>query len=191
MSLFLSVVLIFLWGNAFANDTKTLYLGAGVLSQNAGQLTNNSSGTSSLFTALYTQATLTAGFQLFSTLRLEPNISYTPLGIGGSEGGSRSTVLSFGTNLAWKPTFFEIKLGPGLMFYQIGGSGGTSVQNNGSSTSTFALPNTTSVAKLFYVNAGIGFFVGSFRLDLDSWVINLLSSRRAINLVATLSFGFI
>ena len=80
------------------------------------------------------------------------------------------------------------------MMYKISGSGGTSSQSNGASgvPTVFGIPSSSVTSTLYYLDAGAGIKVtDEFRFELDGLVTGMFSARRAVNLVASLSYGFL
>jgi hypothetical protein len=105
--------------------------------------------------------------------------------------GVKKSMLLASLPLAWsmgQSTSF--KFGPGLLQYSVSGGGGTTQLNNGTGTSTFYLPGETRTSKVFVLNVGLGFDVfRKLRFDLDAIVPGALSSKRALNVMATAQIG--
>lgn len=66
----------------------------------------------------------------------------------------------------------------GIMIYEMKGSGGQTVLNNGNSTSTFTLPDQTKNSQTFYIGIGPKFIFSSLTLDIDLNFMSVLSSTR-------------
>jgi hypothetical protein len=180
----LSVVfgLALLLGAALPVHAGTFYFGGGAFAMNPLKVANTPQGTISTLGQVYLP--LTFGYRtdsLMTTLR------FTPLGPKDSDGSvSRRVIdLSF-------PFFLDsggnFKVGPGILAYWLSGTGGTVELNNGTSTSTFYRPNTSSFSTLITLNAGVGVDIAFFRWDLDFVITSILSSRRAVNLSTALTF---
>jgi hypothetical protein len=175
--------------SSYDSSAKWLYLGVGAISQDAGRLSNTTSASTSLFSTVYPDLALTLEFTLSDSWKLSPLVSYTPLSKSSPEGGESDTLLTFGLRLAYVMDWFDIHFGPGCLIFRQSGSGGTSTQNNGVSTSTFGLPSNSVSATTYLIDAGLGWQLGGFRIDADGLVTDTLTSRRAVNLLATVSYG--
>lgn len=170
-------------------DEKSLYLGAGLLVLDPGYLTNKSTGATSLTTALYSELALTGRFNLNPQWGISPLINYTPFGHKSPDGGEKTTLLAIGARLYRNLGQFDFKLGPGMLFYTVSGSGGSVSLNNGAGTTSFGIPSTSSTARMLYIDAGFGIDFSFCRLDIDALITGTFSARRATDIVASLSFG--
>lgn len=173
-----------------SKSRRRVHAGLGVMTQNLfGKTSTDVSGASNSlgthYLGLHAQAHLGGGDWLFA-----PTLNVTPLGLEDSDSGSTRRVLSLGLMgvKRWSP--WDIRLGPGLYFYQINGSGGRVTLNNGNSTQTFFRPGDTSTAFQFSAIAGIGREINpDFRVDWDFAVTGLAGERRALTSMLFLSYG--
>jgi hypothetical protein len=175
----------------FASPGKTLYVGTGVFLQNMLTTTTTPESTSNALGQInLPQLSVMADFRGSSGFGFAPSIALTPVAIAGGNGVKKSMLLA-SLPLAWSlGQSASFKFGPGLLQYSVTGDGGTTQLNNGTGTSTFYLPGETRTSKVFVLNVGMGFdLFRNFRFDLDAVVPGALSSKRALNLMATAQLG--
>ncbi|MGZ3708058.1 MAG: hypothetical protein ACXWPM_04445, partial [Bdellovibrionota bacterium] len=84
---------------------------------------------------------------------------------------------------------FDLFLGGGYLFYFIGGGGGTVSLNNGSGTSSFGLPSKSVMTGSFFASAGMGIRFWRISVNLDGYVTDVATSRRATDFLLSASFG--
>jgi len=100
--------------------------------------------------------------------------------------------LTFGIRALYPASnHFELHLGPGMLLYRISGAGGTIALSNGTGTTTFGRPDSASTSVALYWDAGFGLTYDSFRIDASALVTGVLSSRRTVSPVITLSWGIL
>jgi len=168
---------------------KTIYLGLGMISQDVGRETSSDTGTAGLFTANYTDVQLIGDFSFLGAWHLSPMIAYTPLGNKSADTNEKSYLLPIAVRLKSSFGLFDVFAGPGLLIYSISGSGGTATLNNGTSTAVFGLPSTSASSKLLMLDVGVDRDIFNFKLAAEAMVTGLLSTRRAFNLMVSLSYG--
>lgn len=180
-------LLAFFSANALADTT----LGIGVVAQNMSKTTNNPAASRSLTGTLY-QPELSVAYAIGgkSGIGFLPSLGYTVLGKKSPEGGQKKSMLTLAFPAVLTKGKLELKAGPAVIFYQIKGTGGDSVQNNGSSTATFYLPGDTKTSRVFYLDLGIGQTFGLIRADLDAFLTGILGNRFALTGIARLSYVF-
>ncbi len=177
--------------SAESDQKRKIYLGAGLLAFDIGRLSNSPIGKTSYFNALFVQIAITGRFFFNSDWGFSPMINYTPFGHNSPEGGEKTTLLAITTRLFKQIDWLDLRLGPGILFHMISANGGTVDLNNGSGTATFGIPSTPSTARMFFWNAGVGAEFLNVRLDLDIFVTGTFSSRRAVDALATVSYGLL
>ncbi len=188
---------IFLLFSAFQNaeanlnipGEKKIYLGVGVISQNVGRLTSSDTGSASLFTSNFTEIHLVADFDFLGSWHLSPMVGYTPLGLKSADTNEKSYLLPIAVRLSNSLGLFNVFAGPGILIYKISGSGGTATLNNGTTTAVFGLPSETVSSKLFMLDFGIDRNFSNFKLAAETMLTGLLTSRRAFNLMLSISYG--
>jgi hypothetical protein len=163
----------------------------GLISQDAGRFSSATSGATSLTSALFPELSLQGEFQIPLGLYFSPFISYTPLPHKAADGGTSTTLLNVALRVEKKLGPALLRIGPGGLLYTISGSGGTTTLNNGTSTTVFALPDTTASSISYFLDVGAGATYSRFRLDLDAFLLDLASNRRAVNLLLGVSFGLL
>ena len=95
-------------------------------------------------------------------------------------------------NAKYKFSEFHFIAGAGLFFTRISSEGGTEELNNGTSTSSFFLPDSTIYGRNFIVNLGLGAnFAKEWSVDLHTYIFNLTTSEdRAFSLAINGSYHF-
>jgi len=175
----------------FASSGKTLYVGTGVFLQNMLTTTATPESSANVVGQMnLPQVSLMADFRGSSGFGLAPSVALTPVAMSGGNGVKKSMLLA-SLPLAWSMgQTASFKFGPGLLQYSVSGDGGTTELNNGTGTSTFYLPGSTKTSKIFVLNVGMGFdLFRNLRFDFDAVVPGILSSKRALNLMATAQLG--
>lgn len=93
-------------------------------------------------------------------------------------------------NARYKFTYLDTFVGTGLYFTRIEGGGGEVALNNGNSTTSFPLPDSTVYSRNFILNLGIGYhFTPSWGVDFHTYLFNLLESEdRAMTLLLNVNY---
>lgn len=79
-------------------------------------------------------------------------------------------------NGKYKFSNFHLIAGVGIFLTRIAGNGGTEELNNGTSTSSFPLPDSTSYSSNTILNFGLGAtFYSSWSADLHTYIFNAIS----------------
>lgn len=120
---------------------------------------------------------------------VRPRVLYTLIPKEAEDQGSTSTVL-LGSTPAVFPVGqeFEISFGPGYMLRTIKGKGGSIELGNGSGTTEFGLPARSVTSKNFFLEAGFHYNTDRYVLGLEALGMSLLSERRAVSFLFTLSY---
>ena len=87
---------------------------------------------------------------------------------------------------------FQIIGGAGLFLTRISGSGGTQDLNNGNTTISFPMPETTVYSRNFILNFGVGAIVNkNWSADLHTFIFNMLTSEdRAFSIAINGTYHF-
>lgn len=80
--------------------------------------------------------------------------------------------------------------GPGFMYYELKGKGGTKVVNNGTGTSTFGVPSKVRTSKVFLLEIGTGWQLTDWRIGLDLLFSGIASDRLATSFQASFTYSF-
>lgn len=128
---------------------------------------------------------------LTSQFIVSPELGFTFPKHGRDDNISKMTLFAL-ANTKYHFGFMYILGGAGLYFTRISASGGTEELNNGTSTSSFPLPEGAVYSRNFIVNAGLGVnFTKEFSADLHTYVFNLLSSDdRAFSVLINGTYHF-
>jgi hypothetical protein len=70
------------------------------------------------------------------------------------------------------------------------GAGGTQVLNNGTSTTTFALPSNQVTIEEITMNLGTAYSVGKSRIGFDIMIEGSASSKRTYDLMLSYAYAF-
>lgn len=173
----------------YGDSASKFFAGFGLYIPFSGRLATSDSG-SSVIAPLLPELSLLGEFNTGWGFGISPMISYTVLGHQSVDGGEKSRYLPISVRIDENFDPFDLRVGPGILFYSINGSGGTSVQSNGGSTTTFAFPSSSVTARLFFIDFGVGFNWGVLRFDLDGLASGIFSDKRALSLTTNLSYGF-
>jgi hypothetical protein len=184
------LVLLFASSTAFGFGSERLFLGAGVTLHDMGKVTTASDASTSILGEAFLPLTLAYRIPSSSLWTFVPSVSYTPIPVKTTDSISKTLLMGALNGVYAVRDDLELKGGLGLLQYSIGGPGGTIQRSNGTGTSTFALPGTTSASTLLFLNFGIGYpLAQSLRLDLDAALMSALSTRRAISTTLSMSWG--
>jgi hypothetical protein len=165
-------------------------VGIGAVAQNMGKVTTSADASKSLTGSTYLPE-LSVGWRIQSgAMGFYPSLGLTILAKKSPEGGQKKSIYTLalpaifaaGANL-------ELKAGPALQIYSIKGSGGTSEQNNGSSTATFYLPSGSVSSRVFYLDLGLAWLSKQIRGDLDFLIT--APKKFSITGIARLSYAFL
>ena len=190
ISICFALLLLLHSGSTMAlGSSKSLYLGAGIIYQDANRTATTANGGSSLTGNSFFQVRAAGSLPINESWSLMPVAALTPFGAKGADADEKSSLLTIDARLTRDLGAIDLHFGPGVLFDRISGSGGTATLNNGSSTAVFGLPSGSSTARFFYVDVGIGVPLSNFRLDLDALITDTFSSRRAIYPTLNLSMG--
>lgn len=123
----------------------------------------------------------------------EPSLHYTFPWRSDMDDSSTRSILSLSGVASYSLSSIHLKGGAGYLIYFVSGKGGKAILNNGNSTSEFYKPNRTSMSRMFYLTLGCGLKLienPPVRADFDVWNTGLLSERRAVSFLTSISYGF-
>jgi hypothetical protein len=174
---------------------NSLYVGVGYFSENAYYKIqeNSTAQTQFLGTADYPLVGL-YHYELGDGYFLEPQIGYNFLGRSAAGNSATATILNFmvpyGTTFSvFGLTGFDWTLGPGLLRRTLVGSGGTVTLNNGTGTTTFAMPSSSNSSTTLTLNAGLAYVFSGNRFAFDIISEGYLSKKLNFNLMASYSYA--
>jgi len=174
-------------------DPQWLYPGVGVFFYSLNRYTQNLDGSDSGFGETAAEIALLTRFTLKDRLTILPSFRFTPLGRATGDEAAQVRVIRLDAPLGYTFSFLaplEVCFGPGITFYQMTGSGGTVVLNNGNTTTEFGKPNESVAARNFVLQAGLSTKVWKrLRLELGLSIPGLTSSRRDYHLFSSLTYG--
>lgn len=173
---------------AASGDTNGAYVGVGLISLNARRFNATSAGqTSTLTTLLYPALSASARIG-GGAFKLAPAFVFTPLPRNTSD-GTKSRLFALAAPVSYEIGRWDVRAGPGVLWYAVFANGGTKELPNGTSTKEFALPDRTAVSRLYVLEAGTGMQAGKFRLELDAWATEVFSSRRSVSIAFNVVYG--
>ena len=182
------ILLLPLESLAFKHNTFSL--GFGYYSQNIrNKVSQDKTGKTGLLGEANYPVNLKYDFSVYADWFLAPHLSHTFLARKDAAGTTQATIthgsLLIGKNIRFGQggsglggTGLDWYFGPGIIQHTIKGTGGTAELDNGTSTSTFAIPNRSSVSRKVTVNFGTSLSFYSSRLALDLIFENFFSTER-------------
>lgn len=193
LSLSLLAFTLSLAPEASAGNDPYVFVGAGLFVRNAGlAVTDADSGKKPIFSELYPVLSLTGMIGETNEYRISPNLNYAITSKDSPDGGSATRVFAIGVRaVAPRVSSFDFHAGPGVMFYNIKGTGGTKDLNNGAGTTTFGLPDKSVTTRTFYMDLGAAWIWDKLRVETAFLVSGFLSSKIALNPVLTVSWGIL
>lgn len=182
--------------DANAMSDGGFFAGIGLYSQSSfNKTTKSDDGSPSLFGAYSFPLVLRYDYVFSDPWSVAPALYYTilPRSSGGST--AQTTFMHLSIPATYKFEAFENELewcaGVGLSMYQVKGAGGTKTLNNGTGTSTFAVPGGTSTAKLVTLDLGMALLYESHRFSFDLFLEGPGSEdKRTINMMLGYMYEF-
>lgn len=108
---------------------------------------------------------------------LSPEAGFSFPKKGRDENISKMTTFIL-ANAKYRFSMFHLLAGAGLFFTRISGDGGEQELNNGNTTSSFPMPDSTVYSRNFIVNLGAGInFTPKWSADFHTFIFNLLESE--------------
>jgi hypothetical protein len=176
---------------AEGSSGDSVFVGLGVFSHNVKRTSDSATGTTGILTTYYPELTLSLRFKLLG-LRWAPFFGYTVAPYQNHD-SVKTQVMALGL-----PNTFEfklgnhkidLKLGPGVFWNTVTGTGGTTSLPNGGGTMTFNLANQSVTSRIFFLDAGLGYQYKRLRFDIDGLMLAPLGSRRSLTVLANISYG--
>ncbi|MFZ4403172.1 MAG: hypothetical protein ACOYOK_03645 [Pseudobdellovibrionaceae bacterium] len=188
--------LLLSWLNAspaMAARAKSLQLGLDVLSHGYNSITKSPSGTKSILGTNYYQLHVQTHFDVSYSWQWSPYLGYMPSSLYARktpDGGAKTSYIILGLPATYRLSdLVDVNIGPTLLWYNIEGSGGTAVLNNGNGTSTFGLPGRSVSAKTWAAQLGLAANSQDSRAAVDLLIeAPLNSSKRTISFLFTIAF---
>lgn len=167
--------------------------GIGYHSENAlNEVANDASGKTGLLGTASYPFIFRYDLAIGTSWIFAPQLNYTLLPRKTKGHGAEVTlthfIFNFGQNTS---TAWDWSFGPGILRETIKGKGGTTVLNNGNSTSTFANPGRTVTIQKVTVDVATGYTSGKIRYGIDLYFIAPFSSKeRTQNLMFSFTYNF-
>ena len=182
---------------AWAFREGTITAGLGYYSQNTfNKVSKEASGQKGFWGEILYPINFQYDFRLDESWYLAPQLSYTFLPRKSAGDTAKVTffhlVFPFGTQISESTeNIWDWYVGPGFIQYRIEGAGGTVQMNNGTGTSTFAVPGATATIQKVTTNLGTSFEYLRARIALDLIFENIFSNtKRTQNLMLSFSYRF-
>ena len=120
-----------------------------------------------------------------------PQFWMTPLSASLNDQAGSSRWISAALLVSRSKKEADFRLGGGWLLQWLKGAGGESIQQNGSSTQTYFLPDRSVFVRMLTLQAGFGYQNGSLRWSADVIGTGLLTSRRTANVLFGLGWSFL
>jgi hypothetical protein len=169
------------------------FAGLGAFGRQLGSLSTQSTQEQSFLSSIAPILALHTQFSLGSNLShyfISPSLAFTPLASKSSDGSYSISYFPISVRMLREFQSAEISAGVGYLISRISGAGGSSVQNNGTSTSTFIYPDQSTTTGLATLNLGGSFRFLNAKVGGEAWISGVLSQRRAVNLLVSVQYGF-
>lgn len=173
-----------------SSSATSYHVGLGVLNHNAGKASNSAtSGDKPFFGQLYNQLDLAAYFAISNGWSIAPVFNLSIISKKSPEGEQKSSVSLVGVRSHQQfASSFDYHFGLGFIAYQIKGSGGTVLLNNGSGTTTFGTPSDATSSSQLYYDVGLGYTIQKFKINLSTLITEPFGgSKLALNPMLTFS----
>jgi hypothetical protein len=172
--------------HAFGPTGHSLYGHVGMLQDNFARVSTSDTGSTGLFSG--PMPAIGIKWRLGPIM---PGVTYTVLGHSAESGTSKTRVLAFEVPYLWDFALVEVKTGVAMVLTTVSGSGDIVQLNNGTGTSSFATPGRSSTSTVAAIHLGAAMtLTNPWRIDLDGWISDAFSSRRAITLFLSVGYGF-
>ena len=181
-------------GLALADTDKKLYVGAGVMATNLSRTTATVSGSKGFWGPVFPEVVVNYRMPISDQLDFTPTLDLTLLGAFGvnraTDGAADETIVGLIFPLSYKIMMLDLHGGLGIKFLHYTGQGGTTDLNNGTTVTTFYRPSRSSTTRIVVVDLGVGGqIVPTLRADLDTWIEDIGSARRAVSILFKLSYA--
>ena len=183
-------ILICEQSNAYSSGN--FWGGLGYYSENAlNETANDATGKTGLFGTTNYPFIFKYDYEMTSGWFVAPQLNYTLLPRKTKGDGAEVTINHIVFNFGRNSGNYDWSFGPGILRETIKGKGGTTVLNNGNSTSTFANPGRSVTTQNITLDLGAGIESGKFRYGLDLYFVAPFSSKeRTQNLMFSVIYNF-
>lgn len=166
------LLLILLTKNCWAYDAN---ISVGNLTEFITRVQTDDSGTLNVLTFNpYIASAINFNIENSSIL-LSPELGFTIPKSGRDQNTNRMTFYSI-LNLKYNFESIFLDFGAGLFFTRIWGNGGNESLNNGNSTTSFPLPDKSTISRNTIVNLGLGHhFNSDWDAEVHTYIFNLIS----------------
>jgi hypothetical protein len=177
-----------------AHTNKSFYLGLGYHSESSlYKITQSQTGAKSMLGSTTYPLLLKYDMIIPGNYFFTPKLAYTLLSRNGSGSTIKSTfwhlMLPFGQNFTGSS--WDWAMGLGVFNRTIQGAGGTTEQNNGTSTTTFAIPGRSSTSQTVTFNFLFSRKIQQHSINLDLITEGLLSAdKRTFDLMLGYLYQF-
>lgn len=178
------------------SQPRKLFFGIGVIAHQPGKFAGDKTGSAKPLGVIYPTLQLSARLptdwgSMPGALLVSPSLAFTPFAKEAPDKGSSSMIILPSARVSRRFGNGDAGLGLGMLLYRISGGGGTITERNGVSERKFALPSGSTLSMTFMLDVGGGYQIGSFRFDGGFGFTGLLSSRRAMEIIAGVSYGIL
>jgi hypothetical protein len=151
-------------------------LSLGNLCEYIGKIqTDDSGGTN--FCGLDPYLSTSIDYTLPNQIILSPELGFSFPKSGRDQNISKNSFIAL-LNAKYKLSMFQAIAGAGLFISRISGSGGTQDLNNGNSTISFPMPESTVYSRNFIINIGMGVEINPvWSADLHTYIFNIVTSE--------------
>ena len=159
--------------SAFAYDAT---LSLGNLCEYIGKIQTDDSGSTN-FCGFNPYLAASIDFTLPYQIILSPELGFSFPKSGRDSHISKNSFIAL-TNAKYKFSMFQAIAGAGFFISRVSGSGGTQDLNNGSTTVSFPMPESTVYSRNFIINIGIGVEINpTWSADLHTYIFNIVTSE--------------
>lgn len=182
------LLLMILTQSCWAFDTL---LSLGNLSEFVTKVQTDDSGTLSVLN-FNPYLALAIDYKIENTnLLVSPELGMTFPKSGRDSNTNRWTFYSL-LNSKYLINSFFLDIGAGLFFTRVGASGGSEILNNGSTTTSFPLPDKSTLSRNAILNIGTGYKLNNeWHIELRSFIFNLTSNDdRSFSILMNGTYNF-
>ena len=169
----------------------TFDIGLDSFARSISKTTTIESGKKDLLSPFQFPLFLGYSYQFSAEEKMAVDLDYTLFPKKGPDGGTEEThfLVRIPYIRKWTDSNFSWKAGVGLHQFSIKGKDGTVVLNNGSSTATFYIPDSTTTATQFLLESGIDYTFNKFKSSASLLLENPLNDKtRSFSLIIGLVY---
>ena len=185
-------ITLFVCSQSNAYSSGSWWSGLGYYSENAlNETASDATGKKGFLGTANYPLIVKYDYAMTSTWFVAPQLNYTLFPRKTKGDGATVTINHIVFNFGQNANGFDWSFGPGILRETIKGKGGTTVLNNGNSTSTFANPGRSVTTQNITLDFGAGIENGKFRYGLDLYFVAPFSSKeRTQNLMFSVIYNF-